>query len=129
MQDALTHTGEAYATLAARQMTPKEIAAYIETVIPAPKTDDGKVSETIRERRETIADLIFHGHHTADGGADPRYGYASAWRVYNAVTEYFDHVRPTETKSLSARLSAYDSALFGGNAQIKAQALRVLVAA
>jgi phage/plasmid-like protein (TIGR03299 family) len=129
MQQALQATGETYATLAQRQMSPGELAKYIETVIPAVPGDDGKISDTIRKRRETIADLIFHGHHTPDTTTDARYGYASAWRAYNAVTEYFDHNRPKEAKSATARTSALDSAIFGANAQIKARALNVLVAA
>lgn len=133
MHKALIKTGETFAELAARTMNARELAEYIETVIPAPKVADGEaapqLSDTIKARREEIARLIFDGHHTADGISDYRTGISTAWRAYNAVTEYFDHVRAREAKSPSARLTAYDSALFGGNAAIKAQALRVLVAA
>lgn len=132
MQATLKTTGETFAQLAARTMNAKELAAYIETVIPAPKVADGEtaqLSDTLKARREEIARLIFDGKHVADGISDSRTGVSTAWRAYNAVTEYFDHVRAREAKSPSARLTAYDSALFGGNAAIKAQALRVLVAA
>lgn len=129
MQQALAKTGETYATLAARAMNAQELAKYIETVIPGELTADGKLSDTIKQRREAIADLIFNGHHTPDTITDARYGISTAWRAYNAVTEYFDHVRAREAKSLSARTTAYDSALFGGNHAIKARALNVLVAA
>jgi len=126
----MQQTGETYAGLAARSMNAKELAAYIETVIPATLDADGALPNVIKKRRETIADLIFNGHHSqADGGADATRGVASAWRAYNAVTEYFDHERAREAKSPNARTSAYDSALFGANAQIKARALQVLVAA
>jgi phage/plasmid-like protein (TIGR03299 family) len=127
MQEAMQATGDTYRALAARGMNARELAAYIEAVIPSPK--DETPSDTLIERRAAIADLIFHGRHVQDGGADARTGYATAWRAYNAVTEYFDHYRPKEAKSDSARMKAYDSALFGGNAQIKAAALRELVAA
>jgi phage/plasmid-like protein (TIGR03299 family) len=131
MQQALAKTGETYAELAARAMNAKELAAYIETVIPAPAADvaANTISEVIKARREAIADLIFHGHHVPDHITNSTYGISSAWRAYNAVTEYFDHIRATEAKSSSARATAYDSALFGGNAAIKARALNVLVAA
>ena len=131
MQQALSKTGETYAELAARAMNAKELAAYIETVIPAPAADvtAGTVSQVIKDRREAIADLIFNGHHVPDQLTQAQYGISSAWRAYNAVTEYFDHVRAREAKSQSARTTAYDSALFGGNAAIKARALNVLVAA
>lgn len=135
MQETLKATGETFMQLAARAMTPKELAAYIETVIPTPKDADKDTegnpipNPTIKARREEIARLIFDGHHTPDEMTDAGTGYATAWRAYNAVTEYFDHVRAREAKSAAGRQSAWDSALFGGNAQIKAQALRVLVAA
>jgi phage/plasmid-like protein (TIGR03299 family) len=129
MQLALRETGDTYASLAAQTLTPQQIAKYIKTVIPGDRDADGKLSKTIRERREAIADLVFHGHHAQDGGADASKGYATAWRAYNAVTEYFDHVRAKEASSAAGRANAYDSALFGGNAAIKARALNVLVAA
>lgn len=129
MQQALAKTGDTYAELAQRAMNAKELAAYIETVIPAPKDANGTIPEIVKQRREAIADLIFNGHHTPDTITDARYGISTAWRAYNAVTEYFDHTRATEAKSPSAKQAAYDSALFGGNYGIKARALNVLVAA
>lgn len=126
--EAMIAQGETYASMARKTMRPADIAAFIQEIIPGDK-DAEKLSDTIKARREEIARLIFDGHHADQGGADSTTGQASAWRVYNAVTEYFDHNRAKEAKSLSARTSAYDSALFGGNALIKAQALRVLVAA
>lgn len=131
MQQALAKTGETYAQLAERSMNAKEIAAYIETIIPATAADiaAGTIPDVIKKRRETIADLIFHGHHVADGITRADYGISTAWRAYNGVTEYFDHIRATEAKSPSAKVTAYDSALFGGNNAIKARALNLLVAA
>lgn len=128
MHKALVKTGETYAELARRTMNAKELAAYIETVIPSADASL-PLSDTIKERREEIARLIFDGKHVADSVTNASYGISTAWRAYNAVTEYFDHVRAREAKSTSARMTAYDSALFGGNAAIKANALRVLVAA
>lgn len=133
MQAAMTTTGETFAQLAQRTMNARELAQYIEQVIPAPKVAEGEapaaLSDTIKARREEIARLIFDGKHVADGISNASTGVSTAWRAYNAVAEYFDHVRAREAKSQSARMTAYDSALFGGNALIKANALRQLVAA
>jgi hypothetical protein len=113
-------------------MSTRELAAYIETVIPTPKDADGHARElpdVIKRRREEIAYLVFNGHHTPDGITDATAGTATAWRAYNAVTEYWDHTRAREAKSLSAKTSAWDSAIFGAAAANKALALRALVAA
>jgi phage/plasmid-like protein (TIGR03299 family) len=130
MGEAFQATGETFAQLAARELGPKDIAEYIERAVPGPIDDaTGLVSPTVRARRETIADLVFSGRgHRADAMS----GRASAWYAYNAVVEYFDHVRAAEAKSQAGRASAWDSAIFGGNAAIKANAFelaRQLVAA
>lgn len=128
MHKAMIATGETYRELAARRMTTKEIAAYIETVIPNPNKNE-PLSDTLKARRIEIARLVFDGHHVEDGVSSLAAGQATAWRAYNSVTEYFDHIRAREAKSAAAKQTAYDSALFGGNALVKARALQVLVAA
>lgn len=129
MRAALDKTGETFMDLAKRVMNAGELAAYIETVIPNP-TPAEPLSKVLEQRRAEIARLIFEGKHIEDGiTTTANGGQATAWRAYNAVTEYFDHVRAREAKSQAAKLTAYDSALFGGNAAIKAQALRILQAA
>jgi phage/plasmid-like protein (TIGR03299 family) len=119
MSADLQRTGETFATLAARQMGPREIAAYIETVLPA--DPDGRISDTISQRRRDVAALVWRGKGAALAGAAN--GEANAWAAYNAVTEYFDHVRPAQAKSSGAREAANLSAVFGTNAAIKARAL------
>lgn len=116
---ALTETGETFRALAARRMGPAAIAAYIEAVIPNP-TPKEPLSTILRARREAIADLVFHG--AGHVHVDVASGEASAWYAYNAVTEYFDHVRPREAGSVATAVKAADSALFGANAGVKARA-------
>lgn len=122
MGEAFAQTGDTFAQLAQRKMGPAEVAAYIEAVITGPVDKAGNVSQTILDRRDTIAQLTF----TGKGNAVYRDGEATtAWAAYNAVTEYFDHYRRVEAKAASAKLAADESALFGGNARIKANALQI----
>lgn len=122
---AMQEAGETFASLAQKTMGPREIAAFIETIIPAPKTG---LTDTLKARRESIGHLVFYGAGQAGAQAAMK-GEASAWHVYNGVTEYFDHRRVAETKSEAGRIEAQSSALFGANALLKAKALRQLVAA
>jgi phage/plasmid-like protein (TIGR03299 family) len=125
---ALIATGESFKQLAEKRLNERQIIDYIESVFPG---DKGVVSDTLKARRATVSQLVFSGvgveKATALTGGDP-----NVWSVYNAVTEYFDHVRPAEASSVSGRQRANESALFGGNADVKALALvkaRQLVAA
>lgn len=119
----LIATGETLGQLARRELRESQIISYIEQVFPGERRD-GKpvVSDTTRDRRATVAKLVFQGvgaeQATALTGGSP-----NAWSVYNAVTEYFDHVRPAEAKSTAGRANANASAIFGGNADVKARAL------
>lgn len=133
LTQAMLATGETYTALAKRRMSPQEIAAFVAGVIPS--EDQSKaLSPVLAARRDTITRLIFGGRGAdmANQLVDITGGHASAWAAYNAVTEYMDHVRPGEAKSDAGILRANVSAVFGGNAQVKANALtlaRTLVAA
>src|SRR5262250_179965 len=107
----LQQTGETFAQLARRQMGPREIASYIEAVIPNPEPAKS-LSPTLQNRRDTIARLVFGGRGADMANQAMPQGFASAWAAYNAVTEYFDHVRPAEARSASAIASANVSAVF-----------------
>ena len=128
MFKALRETGETFSQLAARRMDPAEIAKYIESVFPADA--DGIVPDTLKQRRRDVATLVWAGRGAELAGADAT--GATAWAAYNAVTEYFDHVRPGQAKTVQAQAKANESAIFGGNLAIKVLALknaRQLVAA
>jgi phage/plasmid-like protein (TIGR03299 family) len=123
--EALQKTGETFAGMAHKVMDAKTLQAYIDAVIVDPNaTDAAKPSKIITARKETIAALMRLGK-----GADMANQYAnggvSLWAAYNAVTEYFDHVRPAEASSAAGLRNAQTSAVFGANADTKAQALNI----
>jgi phage/plasmid-like protein (TIGR03299 family) len=103
-----------------QKMSAKDVVAYIESVFPNPNPKE-EIGETLKERRATVARLVWEGHGAALAGADAN--GATAWAANNAVTEYFDHVRPAEAKSDKARQTANESAIFGANADVKLLAL------
>lgn len=128
MLGAMRETGDTFRTLADRRMTPADVAAYVAEVLPAPA--DEPISDTLKARRKNVAALVWCGKGADLAGSDS-YG-STAWAAYNAVCEYFDHVRPAEAKSAAGMANANESAIFGGNAAIKLLALkraRALVAA
>jgi len=125
LTEALIGTGETFKTLANRRLSQREIVAYIEAVFPQ---EGAKLSDTIKARRATVAQLLETGVGANLANPDG----PTAWGAYNAVTEYFDHVRPAEAASAKGRARANESAIFGGNADVKRFALaqaRELVAA
>jgi phage/plasmid-like protein (TIGR03299 family) len=119
---AMAETGETFAAMARRRMTPAEVQAYIETVFPAPK--DGKIGAQLDTRRATVEHLITHGV-GSDLALSETDGQPNAWAVYNAVTEYFDHVTTGSATAGSPTARANTSALFGSGAEIKLAALDV----
>lgn len=126
---AMEATGETFKKMAHRRMTPQELVTFIETVFPTPAS--GEVSDRLREKRLTVNDLIFKGK-GADLALSATDGTPNPWAVYNAVTEYFDHVAPALAKKDTAVKAKNLSALFGVNASLKRLALdhaRSLVAA
>jgi phage/plasmid-like protein (TIGR03299 family) len=120
---AMQVTGETFASMAARNLSAADVQAFITAVIPNTDPKADKVSKVIEARRETITQLVTVGKGAAM--ANQLVPGVSLWGAYNAITEYFDHVRPAEAQSEAGLLNAQTSALFGGNADIKAQALTV----
>jgi phage/plasmid-like protein (TIGR03299 family) len=90
-----------------------EINAYIDDVLGI--EDGDEVKGVMERRRDRIRELV-----TTGKGAElaPR----SAWAVYNAVTEYVDHVLPAEVTA-KRQVTANEAALFGRNALLKNRAL------
>jgi phage/plasmid-like protein (TIGR03299 family) len=109
-------TGESFAQLAARKVTPFEVREYVEAVLSI--ESGAAVSGIIERRRAKIIDLTYNGK---GANISPE----SLWNAYNAVTEYVDHVRPGESTTIYAAKKATESALFGTNAFIKARALNL----
>lgn len=128
-----TEAGETFATMAAKNLSAAEVEAYIAAAIPN-TTAGPAVSPIIVARRDTVARLVFYGKGAAMANqfANVAMGEASVWAAYNAVTEYVDHVRTAEAQSPAGLRRAQESAIFGANGEIKAQAFtlaRQLVAA
>jgi phage/plasmid-like protein (TIGR03299 family) len=123
---AMQAAGDTFKSMAQQRLGPVQLQAYIDRVIPNTSAST-TIAPVIEARRATVAALVHGGRGAAmaNQGVDVSDGGASLWAAYNAVTEYFDHVRPAEAKSDAGRNNAFESALFGGNAEIKAGALQL----
>jgi phage/plasmid-like protein (TIGR03299 family) len=133
LMQTLAATGETFASMARKRLGARELAAFIAAAIPN-TTAGPAIAPIIVARRDTVARLVFYGKGAAlaNQGADVAAGGSTVWAAYNAVTEYVDHVRTAEAQSPEGLRRAQESAIFGGNAEIKAQAFtlaRQLVAA
>ena len=124
LAEAAEYTGRTFSRLASEEINPQQIAEYIESVFPLPSNNGvEKDSKTITERRKAVAKLVFTQPGAALAGSDASTGTSTAYAAYNAITHYFDHVRPQEAQKASAKTAAATSALFGQNAALKALAL------
>ncbi len=123
--EAIKTTGETFAALARRRMTPAEVTAFIERVFP--NTDSTRpVTPQLAEKRAVVTDLVWHGEGAALAMSATN-GHPNPWAVYNAVTGYIDHVATgkAKTRSSHAVRMANASALFGRGADTKMLALHV----
>ncbi|HEY8409922.1 MAG TPA: DUF932 domain-containing protein, partial [Pyrinomonadaceae bacterium] len=119
---ALTETGETFAQMAKLQMTAADVVNYIEAVFPNPDPKK-EISAVLAKRRATVAELVFNGK-GVEMATQLTGGNPNAWSVYNAVTEYFDHVRPAEAGTDNAKRSANEAAVFGQGAAVKFDAFK-----
>lgn len=119
---ALKETGETFADMARLKMTAADVIAYIETVFPNPDPKK-EVSTILAKRRQTVAELVFRGA-GSEMARSVTNGEPNAWAAYNAVTEYFDHVRPAEAGTAAARRNANEAAIFGTGSDVKMLALK-----
>lgn len=119
---SFTETGDTFAAFARRVMTNDEVITYIETIFA--QVDGSKPSKTIDARRRTVAELVWRGV-GAELARSSTNGRPNVWGCYNAVTEYFDHVRPGESKSPAGARRANESAIFGAGADLKLAALKL----
>jgi len=127
---ALKDTGETFARMAQKQLTPAQVIQFVEHVFPL-DADEIEPTKHLAARRKEVADLVFTGVGAELAMAETG-GLPNPWACYNAVTEYFDHVRPGQAKSPKSAAAANKSAVFGIGDAIKMRALmkaRALVAA
>jgi len=122
MMDAMKAAGDTFASLARTDMNAQDVADYISRVFPMPAGDPK--NDTITSRRKTVAALVYHGVGAELAGSNSTTGATTAWAAYNAITEYFDHVRPAEAGTQSAKNAANVSATFGANLTTKIAALQ-----
>ena len=125
MMTAMQATGETFAAMAHSNLNAAQVDAYIAAAIPNHDQKAATVSPVIEARRDTIKRLLTLGRGAEMANQFAPAGQVSLWGAYNAVTEYFDHVRPAEAASEAGRINAQQSALFGGNADLKGQALTI----
>ena len=123
----LQQAGKTYADLAHQSLSREQLAAFINEVVPMTTGKDGKPSTTLTERRDTLSMLMKYGIGADMANQAVPKGQISAWCALNSVTEYFDHVRPAEARSESAKASANQSAIFGAGAAVKRTALDTLL--
>ena len=105
---------ETFRKMARFPMNALEVGRYVNHVLGI--ADLTKISPIVERRRQSILGLFKAGK-----GAD--LAPESLWAAYNAVTEYIDHVRPAEAKTLARKRTANISAVFGANTALKARAL------
>jgi phage/plasmid-like protein (TIGR03299 family) len=122
---AMKTTGDTFASLARKGMGPEAVAKFIEAVIPAAVDKAGKVPTKFANRREAIAQLAVIGRGADMASQLVPQGQVSAWALVNAVTEYWDHVRPAEAKSEAGKANATKAAIFGEAADNKVLALNL----
>jgi phage/plasmid-like protein (TIGR03299 family) len=118
---AMAQTGETFTQMAHQRLTPTEVIAYIETVFPSGPT--GEITPFVAQQRSVVADLVFHGV-GAEVAMSETDGVPNPWAVYNAVTEYFDHVYTGTGATPAAQQRRNVSALFGQAAAVKRLALQ-----
>lgn len=130
-------TGETFSSIAAKKMSSEEIQNYINAVLGISETDVfiqealgiDKVETAITKRSDMIFNLVWNGRGAELAGAKKKSGEATAWAAYNAIAEYYDHVRPAELKTEKAIRMANKSAIFGANSRVKENALALALAA
>jgi phage/plasmid-like protein (TIGR03299 family) len=116
--EQLATTSKLYGQLASRSMTPDELFLYVSQVLGIDGLPKDEVQPTADRRRDTILHLAKHGK-----GVE--YAPETAWTAYNAITEYVDHVRPTEAHNAKTIADATQAAIFGAGAKLKSKALHI----
>ncbi len=116
---SLKESGQSFSKLAMKKLSLDQTKEYIADVLKIDLEDledEAEENPVLVQRFEKIVELSQHGK-----GVE--FAPNSAWNALNAITEYVDHVRPTEVRSQKSMISANRSAIFGKNAKVKARAL------
>lgn len=110
--------------LAEAKLTRESVTAILDRLFPRPK--DEKANTTRRDNN--VADVLrLYAHNDANAYPSVQ---GTAYNLLNAVTEYTDHLRTARgngSKPEQVAVARSESALFGSGAQLKTQALQVIL--
>jgi hypothetical protein len=110
--------------LADAKLTRESVDAILDRLFPKPKDP---AANTTRRDNNVAEVLSLYAHN--DTNAFPSI-QGSAYNLLNAVTEYTDHLRTARgngSKPEQVAMARSESALFGSGAQLKTQALQVIL--
>lgn len=116
MLAASERTGHIFQAMARTRQETADAKAYVESVLGIPEGADP--TPTLARRRDKMLNL-------RENGRGAEFAPETIWATYNGITEYIDHVRPTEAKVSKTIRSANQSALFGPNATLKEKAFKI----
>jgi phage/plasmid-like protein (TIGR03299 family) len=97
--------------MALKKITDKQLMAYVKALVPS------NPDASYQTRNENIRDAILDLHETGKG-ADLAHG--TVWGMYNAATEYADHVQHSRDASKQLK-----SIWFGGGEKLKLRAFQL----
>jgi len=119
---AWTETVEVYKEMAETAIDNEAVRQAIELLMPIPGDASDLMKDRTTKARLNVASLF-------KGGVGANLRGDTAWGLYNAFTEYVDHVVPAEvanrSKSVGAIRRAMVSTMFGSGNDLKAKALQV----
>lgn len=113
-------TVKTYQALASFDITAEDVRSVLTTLFPIAQdaTPEAKAKQTKAIAQVGMLRIAGKGSDLSGN---------SAWGLYNAITEYVDHVKPAEvardSKSAARRANAVSSAVFGPGDLLKSKAL------
>ena len=119
--DVMERTGETFSKFVERKLTFEQTQAYVAEVLGI---DEDEVEE-LADENPVLASRFERIMALADHGTGQEFAPHTLWSAFNGVTEYIDHVRPTEAGTTKGIISANRSAMFGKNAKLKNRALQI----
>jgi phage/plasmid-like protein (TIGR03299 family) len=116
--------------LAEREMTRESFALALDRLFPVPK---GKEVDNSSARRDNLLAEVIQLYEQNDGNSGIASIKGSAYNLLNAVTQWTDHargVRLTDKRTgMSEQAARADNAIFGTGAQLKENALDIILEA
>ena len=113
--ESLKQIGPRFEEMSIKKLTNKELISYVERII-----FDGKSGEEVPTHRKNVRNEILVLH---DSGQTISEAKGTLWGVYNAVTEYADHVVVNNSEKALLSDRRITSSWFGTGAKLKRKAL------